>query len=250
MKLFYLTATGNNLAVAKALGGELYSIPKLFKENKLQFEDDNIGFIIPCYYMGVPKMVREFLKKADIKSDYIFAVMTYGNYVGDGPNLFRKLAETEGIKVAYSNALLMVDNYLPMFDMEDQKSNIPNKNIDSNMKRILDDIHNRKEYISKKKVSDKFMTLMAQTYYGHIKGDVDKKFIVEDSCTSCKLCEKVCPVDNIVVEGKPSFKHNCDECLACIQLCPVNAIRLKKEKGITRYKNSDVEVNEIIESNN
>jgi len=51
------------------------------------------------------------------------------------------------------------------------------------------------------------------------------------------------------VKGKLEFKHNCDGCLACIHLCPVGAIKLKKEKGTVRFRNSNVEVKEIIESN-
>ena len=35
MKIFYFTATGNSLYVAKRFGGELYSIPKVLKAMNL-----------------------------------------------------------------------------------------------------------------------------------------------------------------------------------------------------------------------
>lgn len=37
MKILYFTATGNSLYVAKRLGGECYSIPKLMKEGQFEF---------------------------------------------------------------------------------------------------------------------------------------------------------------------------------------------------------------------
>lgn len=49
MKIFYYTSTGNCLDVAKRIGGELYSIPQLLKENRLEFEDEAIGIICPTY---------------------------------------------------------------------------------------------------------------------------------------------------------------------------------------------------------
>jgi ferredoxin len=250
MKIFYFTSTGNNLYVAKEIGGELYSIPKMLKEKKFEFEADKIGFVFPVYYMGVPRIVKEFLKKVELKSDYIFAIMTYGNMAGASVTHFKKLAEKENIEIVYANELLMVDNYLPMFDIEEQINKIPSKNIEVNLKSIVEDIKVSKKYIAPKKMGEKVLTYAMQGYYSQSKGKADKKFIVNDNCISCKICEKVCPVDNIIVNGKPEYKHHCDECLACINLCPVKAITLKKEKGTMRYKNSHVEVAEIIKSNN
>lgn len=55
MKILYFTATGNNLYIAKRLGGELYSIPKLIKEGKYEFEDEKIGIVFPAYGWSVLK---------------------------------------------------------------------------------------------------------------------------------------------------------------------------------------------------
>ncbi|BEP30251.1 EFR1 family ferrodoxin [Helicovermis profundi] len=252
MKIFYFTSTGNNLYVAKKLvkeiGGELYSIPKMLKEKNFKFEADKIGFVIPVYYMGTPRIVKEFLTKVELKSDYIFSIMTYGNMAGASTINFKKFAEREKIKISYGNELLMVDNYLPMFDMEEQIKKIPKKNIDENLEKIVNDIRSLKEFVVSENVGEKVITTIMQFYYKQNKGNVDKKFIVNDNCTSCKICEKVCPVDNIIVKGKPEFMHHCDECLACIHMCPVNAITLKKEKGSTRFRNSHVQLAEIIDS--
>lgn len=64
----------------------------------------------------------------------------------------------------------------------------------------------------------------------------DSKFFLEDEkCTSCGNCEKVCPVNNIVIKNKrPDWKHNgCEQCLACIHACGSEAIQYgeKTKKG-------------------
>ena len=82
MKIFYFTGTGNSLAVAKRLSGELVSIPQVMKERSFVFEDEAIGIIFPLYCFNPPKMVREFLSKAKFNTDYLFAVATYGNLAG------------------------------------------------------------------------------------------------------------------------------------------------------------------------
>lgn len=45
MAILYFTATGNNLYVAKKIGGNLISIPKAVKEGNFNFFDDKIGIV-------------------------------------------------------------------------------------------------------------------------------------------------------------------------------------------------------------
>jgi NAD-dependent dihydropyrimidine dehydrogenase PreA subunit len=54
------------------------------------------------------------------------------------------------------------------------------------------------------------------------------KFYATDACTGCGLCERICPVGTIKVNGKPSWGKACTQCLACINRCPVCAIQYGK----------------------
>jgi len=58
------------------------------------------------------------------------------------------------------------------------------------------------------------------------------------SCTSCGVCESVCPVKNIAMIGKrPAWKDHCELCFACIRACPVQAIRVCHRKaGRQQYR--------------
>jgi len=140
MKVLYFTATGNNLYVAKKIGGEYYSIPKLIKEGQFEFEDEKIGIVFPVYNGGVPKIVEEFLSKATLKSKYIFGVTTYGAFSGASSRHLFEIGKRNAIKFSYINDLLMVDNYLPGFDMDKQVQKEPKKNIEENLMKIINDI--------------------------------------------------------------------------------------------------------------
>ena len=50
MKILYFTSTGNNLYISKKLGGELFSIPQLMKNNDFNVEDDVVGIVFPVYF--------------------------------------------------------------------------------------------------------------------------------------------------------------------------------------------------------
>ena len=80
--ILYFTGTGNCLYVARELADEhteLLSIPQLVKQGRYTFEADEIGIVYPVYGHMPSNMVREFIKKAQLKAGYKFAVLTYGN---------------------------------------------------------------------------------------------------------------------------------------------------------------------------
>ena len=55
MKTCYFTATGNSLYVARRIGGEALSIPKLMREDKIEIEDDVVGIVCPIYGGQMPR---------------------------------------------------------------------------------------------------------------------------------------------------------------------------------------------------
>ena len=246
MKVLYFTATGNNLYIAKRLSGECFSIPKLLKEGCFNIEDEKIGIIFPVFHGGVPKIVEEFLDKSNLKGSYIFGIASYGSFVGGATQHLLEIGERNGVKFSYIDKILMIDNWLPIFDINRERKKEARKNIEQNLNRIINNVKENKVYIKRKSIFGNHVRILQLKKYNV---QFEKKFSVESNCNGCKVCEKVCPVDNIKIDRSPYFEGNCQQCLACTHNCPQNAIRLKRERSKARFTNQNVSLKEIIAAN-
>jgi ferredoxin len=250
MKIFYYTTTGNCLYIAKNIGGELLSIPQMLKQEKTHFKDDVIGFVMPCYGFDVPQIVCKFMEKHTFEADYFFAVMSYGNLLAAGLVEFEKLANKSNVKLNYTNGMLMVDNYLPVFKVEDQLAKAPGRKIDEHIKIIVEDIKNKQEnHVEKLNMGMKIFSAIIHRYNKSLKPAIDNRFSIDDHCTRCGTCAKVCPMNNIVVSERTEYQHNCSFCLACIHNCPEGSIHVKGEKSGSRFRNEHITLKEITTAN-
>jgi ferredoxin len=250
MKIFYFTATGNSLFVAKQIGEAVFSVPQMFKNNDLVHESDAIGFVFPCYAFDIPNIIKDFLKQGKFKAEYFFAIMTYGSKSGSGLKNLEILANQYNIKFHYTNEIEMIDNYLPGFDINVQLRNEPFKFINKNLENIKIDIKCRKmNTVKPKGIFSRLLSFIVNKSF-RITGKEDSNFSIDKSCTLCGTCSKVCPKGNITIGQKPIYHHNCQYCMACIHSCPITAIHIKSEKNSKRYRNPNTPLQELINSNN
>lgn len=248
MTVFYFTGTGNSLAVAKRIGGNLVSIPQVVDSDNLHYKDDVIGVVFPVYALAAPKIVRQFLEKVKFEADYTFAIGTYGGIPGTAMLNVQKLAKKNGYRFDYAENLLMVDNFLPTFEIEKQIAKLPEKKTEENTARIIEDIRNRKHNRAKGSFPLRIFTAVisgAIKYENYAQG-----YIVNNQCNKCAICSQVCPTKNISISDKAHFSNHCAACLACVHHCPQNAIHLKNEKSNARWRNPEVSLQEIISANN
>ena len=250
--LFYFTATGNSLYAAKQLEENPISIPQVMKQKNLEFTADAIGIVAPVYGHEAPEMVQEFMHKATFHTNYFYMVLTYGNRHGGAAELAENLCKECGITPSYINVLLMVDNWLPSFDMDEQRK--IDKKVDEHLAVIASDIQQRKKMIAPVTDTDRAAHQQFLGIRNSQPADLWQRMIrVTDACVGCGICEKVCPSGSIrVVDGKAVHTPgNCQTCFACVHACPKKAIGLNipEKNPNARYRNKHISLQEIIAAN-
>jgi formate hydrogenlyase subunit 6/NADH:ubiquinone oxidoreductase subunit I/flavodoxin len=252
-KIFYFTGTGNSLMVAKAIGDDLgdSEVTSIARSEDEEHDRsyDTLGIVFPVYWGGLPLKVLEFLPTLkNIKGSYIFAVETHAGGPGNALSQLRAEIQQIGLDLSAGFLLRMPSNYIISYDAPSKQGvqRILGNATDS-VKEIVDIVRNKTINLPSSVLSS----------YSGIRGSYkqflervnrsDEKFWVDESCTECKVCVRVCPVQNIVIkDGRPEWMHQCEQCLACINWCPERAIQFgtgTESRG--RYTNPRVTVDEM-----
>ena len=255
--IYYFTGTGNSLKAAKDLceklnSCELTPIAKFLEMEDPESTSEKIGFFFPLYYSGLPKIVLDFVKELDVdKSNYFFAGVTSAVDSNEYPLQQLEMILREKEKRLNAGLLInMPNNYIIGYDITSEKLQIDffekaKKAIEdfseivNNGKDNLDSSVFKKDIGRSEKINGWFQAEV---------NNLDKSFYVDDNCNSCGICEKVCPVKNIVLtDGIPQWLHKCQHCLACINFCPEKSIQFgDKTLKTGRYHHTEIKLKEII----
>lgn len=236
--IYYFSGTGNSEWIAKKLAGltgeEAVCIAGLMREVPAPIiagEDSRVGLVFPVYSWAPPKMMMEFAKGIKARNTYCYAVCTCGDEAG---RAIYKLSKVLPLQAAWS--VKMPNNYVPMFDVDTKE--VAHQKVEAAANRISGIAQAILRGQSVFDVEEGSLprlktTLIAPIFHKFAMSD--KPFYAEDTCTSCGLCEKLCPTHNIrMAEGKPAWQGHCTQCLACLHRCPQAAIqygRGTREKG-------------------
>ena len=254
-EIYYFSATGNSLYVAKflkqTLDAEIFSIPAMLRKNIFSTDAERIGFIFPLHYLGLPLLVEEFVSKFKMpNAKYIFAIATCGvPYWGRPFTDLNEILEKKNLRQNASWYLRLVSNYLPYRDTAaDWRIKIRYWLAERKLHKISAQIADNESHNTWELFKNSCKN-HHEDWKNH-RADLDKNFICDvEKCVKCGLCEKVCPVKNIKrPEGSPEWQHNCVECLSCLHVCPKQAIDCGDvTKGRKRYIHWQIKSNELVQ---
>lgn len=246
--LYWFSGTGNSLYAAKQLSSALHNlqlcrITDEVPQGAVGGSGEKIGFVFPSYYGNLPRAVRTFVEQLEIlPNTYLFAVVTMGAVFGRGSiGELEALLQTKGLVLHYGVGITMPANYVLKYNPANpQKSAAAMEKAEKSLQAIAADIRMEKHKIKK-------LPITADTLYQNVAA-LDTQFTVTDACTSCGLCQTVCPVHNIRLEnGKPVWLHHCEHCVACISWCPTQAIEYGNiTQKRRRYHNQKISVSELM----
>lgn len=251
--VFYFTGTGNSLYVAKELDETIISIPQVIKEKNLAFFAPGIGIVCPIYGHEMPRMVKEFIRRASFETDYLFVVLTYGAHHGGAAQIAAQFMQDAGKKADYITTIEMVDNFLPVFDMNEQTAK--DKQVEKHLNEIKAAITARKQEIQTTSPEEKAAHEMYIQMVKNAPETVWAAFRITEECIGCGICTRVCPAGCIRLENQYAV-HNpqgCQACFACVHVCPQMAVQFtlsQPEKNpAARYRNEHVTLCELVKAN-
>lgn len=253
--LFYFSATGNSLAIARDIAegipeAKIYSIPQAIRGD-IPLEEDCIGIIYPVYFAGLPRIVSDFIKRLNPENvKYLFVVCTFGAFAAGSLLMAEEQLRAVGIPMNAGYYVPMPGNYIVKYGAykkEKQKKMFQNKS--ESVRSIIEDVVNQKS-ISVRPGNFLFNMIGKAIYKSKLPQlpTLDRNFATNYKCNRCGICVKVCPVENIHMEGqKPQWQGNCEHCMACIQWCPVEAIEYTvATEGRERYHHPDIAVMDLM----
>lgn len=233
--IFYFSSTGNckyvSERIAEKTDDTIRSISDYYDQKEIIYalkNGENLGFVVPTYYGGFPKIVIQFLDHLKIQfaqDNYVFFVATYGSGIANIGIEAQKRIGALGKPLDASFSVKMVDNWNPSFDMTDKEYiEKAEMTAEAQIPHLIDRISARACSIELKQTVPSLLQKGIVKMYDH--ACKTNNFMVGSACVGCGLCERQCPCHVIKVEkGKPVWtKDKCTLCLGCVHRCPVNAI--------------------------
>lgn len=240
--ILYFSSTGNSLYIAQKLqdkvGGKIVYIPT-YQGDGSEFEQ--MFIVTPIYSFGMPSHVFDLLPKLSRQTE-ITLIQNYGGMIGGADYYAYSYALRNGLNIKSVYTIKMPENFTLTFTMPKFYLKKVLKGADKRIENVIVKITSGKQYVPRKKRT-KEATYLKNKSNWHIIGG---RFSINEKCTKCGKCVKVCPVNNIAMVGdKIKFSDRCVACLGCYHRCPNRAIVYLKKKKKDRYVNPNIDENLI-----
>ncbi|MEW5760119.1 MAG: EFR1 family ferrodoxin [Candidatus Thermoplasmatota archaeon] len=245
----YYSGSGNTKLACKYIVNnikniefDLFNIPKDRVENLENY--DVVGFATFTDFLGPPYLVQNFIEKLSQQNNkHAFLFNTYGFISGRTLKILYKWVTAKGFKVIAGHSLHTPESYPPMIARGKGYEQAPNKREMNEFKIFISELEQslalikEGKEVKRKKISIGILNSLLPTF-SRTKSRVvmGEKYVDENLCKECGICEKLCPYGAIRLSPKPIFNMDkCYGCWSCYNHCPNKAIYTRKYRGVGHY---------------
>lgn len=234
----YFTGTGNTKRIAELIGGTLTASGDAVDIAAVPCapppaDADRYVFCSPVYALGLPRVFRRYLAglpKPGSPRPAMLAV-TAGNagHTGWALRHGRELLDARGYRVSVSETVHMPDNWTPF--LPTPAEDVAGARLaagDALATQLAQDFiagRERHRPFSLAAMGPTGSWFVHQGFHRIGINHMWQLFRATRDCTSCGLCQRVCPMSAIaMVDGRPRWSRACEQCCRCFNLCPARAI--------------------------
>lgn len=236
MIIYYFSATGNTLKIAKLYAKELTALGAKVTLSEIKADSvpqdtnkyDLIGFAYPVHGFRTPEIVTDFAKKLPAAENgaKVFSIKTSGEplKLNDGSySELKRITEKRGYTFFAEYHYVMPYNMV--FRHTDGMARRMLDTAEARIPSHAAEILKERENLVKVPVSSKIMGALCLIERPGMRFNGRFYRVSGDKCVKCMACVKNCPVGNIRYEdGKFKFGWNCIGCARCAFNCPKDAI--------------------------
>jgi len=255
-KIYHFSGTGNSLWSAKKIANVisasspetqclLYNIGTEEKKSEIVIEADAVILVFPSFAYSLPHVVSRFVKKAEFKTQYIAAFVTYGSSPLGTLGALRRILKKKANCKMFFDKIPAVENYLAMFGTPKAKNikkriEMQRKASDKAARAVIEKKENKVNTFTPFSLFVSLLfTLGIKIFYKYYK--------VSYKCAGCAICEKICPVSSIKMENRrPVFSSSCEHCQGCVNICPSRAIQFARKKfDMEGYHHPEIQIKDL-----
>ena len=198
---------------------------------------DMIVLGYPVYFSNAPKIMQDFIlqNKACFAGKKVFVIATMGLCSGDGAGCAARLLKKCGAEIAGGLHLRMPDS------IGDEK--VLDKTPEEKrtlVRRAEDKIASSAQKLKQGNATKEGLSFLCRMgglmmqrlwFYTKTASYKSKPDIHKEKCVGCGICEKLCPMKNLMIEdGKAVSRNRCTLCYRCFSHCPAKALTILGRK--------------------